>query len=377
MAPSPSTRRLLARRPSARVGALSLSLLLTLGMAGCGSSSDEPAAAQAGDLEADTDVVEELDALYAEATKGDQSEVTVYLGGAPLDDVWKAFTARYPEITVKPVSVYGAEYISKIEQEQSSGRVIADVVLQGPSSVYGHVQDGYFADFDPASAKGVNEVGRDDDLDGTCVAPYGEAAALTYNTDKVSADEAPSSWDELADPKWKGRLVLPQLDKPGTTSRTFGVLEENGVIDDAWLDALEANQPVGVAESTMTGASVVSGKGDVGLGRQGTLVREIEKGAPLGIVYPMDSASVISTYFGCVMDKAPNKAAGELLASWLFTKEAQEALADAAYYPLIDGVAPLEPFPSIDEVTNFSTVPGKDEPRLIMLMTEKLKKRFG
>lgn len=376
MAKPTTALRSLPRRRSLRAGAIGLSLMLTLGMAGCGSSAEEPAA-PVGDLKADQAVVTELDALYAAAKEGDQSEVTVYLGGAPLDDVWKAFSARYPEITVKPVSVYGAEYISKIEQEQSSGRVIADVVLQGPSSVYQHAQDGYFADFDPKSAKGVNKVGRDADLAGHCIAPYGEAAALTYNTDKVSADEAPKSWDDLVDPKWKGKIVLPQLDKPGTSSRSFGVLEQNGVIDDAWLDKLKANEPVGVAESTMVGAAVVSGKADVGLGRQGTLVREIEKGAPLGIVYPMESATIISTYFGCVMDKAPNKAAGELLTAWLFTEEAQEALADAAYYPLIDGVSPLKPFPPIEDVTNFSTVPGKDEPKLITSMTEKLKKRFG
>lgn len=167
------------------------------------------------------------------------------------------------------------------------------------------------------------------------------------------------------------------MDKTGTTSRSFGLLEEKGIIDDAWLDDLAENEPVGVAEAEMVGSALVSGKGDIGLGRQGGLVREIGKGAPLGVVYPVEDGTVVSVYFGCVMDKAPNQAAGELLMAWLFTTEAQEALAEAAYYPLVDGIAPLEPFPPVAEVKNFTTVPGKEEPRVIASMTEKMKKRFG
>ncbi|MEV0109791.1 extracellular solute-binding protein [Nocardia sp. NPDC050799] len=359
-----------------RAGALAASLTLALGLVACGGSAN-PTGGPVEKLAADDAVVAELDTLYQAARQDGRTEVTVYLGGAPLDDVWKTFSRRYPEITVEPVGLYGAEFVSKIEQEHSSGRVLADVVLQGPSSVLQQAEQGYFADFDPAgAAEGFADVARDKDLDGTCIAPYGEAAALTYNTGKVSKEDAPASWDDLVDEKWKGRLVLPQLDKPGTTSRTFGVLAQTGEIDDGWLDRLAGNEPVGVAESTMTGAAVVSGKGDVGLGRQATLVREIEKGAPLGVVYPMESASVISTYFGCVMDKAPNSNAGKLLLSWLFTEEAQNALAGAGYYPLREGVRPLAPFPPIEEVGNVAIVSAKDEPKLIASMTKKMVERF-
>lgn len=358
-----------------RSGVLAAALTLTLGLAACGGS--ESTGGPVEKLDADAAVTEELAALYQAAQEDGQTEVTVYLAGAPLDDVWTTFSDRYPEITVKPVSLYGAEFVSKIEQEHNSGRVIADVVLQGSSSVLQQAAKGYFAKFDPASAEGLADVARDEDLNGTCIAPYGEAAALTYNTDKVSKEEAPTSWDDLVDPKWKGKVVLPQLDKPGTTSRSLGVLEKSGEIDDAWLDDLVANEPVGVAESTMTGAAVVSGKGDVGLGRQGTLVREIEKGAPLGIVYPMDSGTLISNYYGCVMNKAPNGDAGKLLLSWLYTQEAQEAIADAGYYPYLKGVKPMAPFPQIEEVDNLVLVPAKDEPEVIASMTKKMTKRFG
>jgi iron(III) transport system substrate-binding protein len=41
---------------------------------------------------------------------------------------------------------------------------------------------------------------------------YHLAVVLGFNTEKVKKDEAPKSYDDLLDPKWKGRMSLDQTD---------------------------------------------------------------------------------------------------------------------------------------------------------------------
>jgi iron(III) transport system substrate-binding protein len=68
------------------------------------------------------------------------------------------------------------------------------------------------------------------------------ARVIAYNTDKVSADDAPATLRELTDPVWKGRIGMarPQF---GTTRGHLGALVVKWGPDgvERWLRAMEAN----------------------------------------------------------------------------------------------------------------------------------------
>ena len=39
---------------------------------------------------------------------------------------------------------------------------------------------------------------------------------IAYNSDKLSAEEAPKSWKDLTDPKWQGKIAMPNPMLSGT-----------------------------------------------------------------------------------------------------------------------------------------------------------------
>ncbi len=60
------------------------------------------------------------------------------------------------------------------------------------------------------------------DKDGYWTTFYHLAVALGYNTEKVKKDQAPKNYDDLLNPKWKGRMSLDQTDM-----HLFGTLIEH------------------------------------------------------------------------------------------------------------------------------------------------------
>lgn len=347
-----------------------------VGVTACGSSTGS-GSAPSGPVDPSPEVIKALDDLYQKARASGQDEVTVY-AAASLDDrlVIQKFEQRYPGIKVNAATVYGADFVTKLQTEHNSGRGAADVVLQGASSVVNQAKGGYFASYTPAGSDNVADIAHDTALGTNCIAPYGDAAVIVYNTQAVNAAEAPKSWADLVDPKWKGKIALPQVTTPGTTSRTFGVLENAGVIDDTWLQKLASQNVVGLAQASQTSSALTSGQAAIGLGRESYLVPDIEKGAPLRVVYPIDGGSTLSAYFGCVLANAPHPDAARLFDSWLFSDEGQTALAANGYYPFDKGQQPIGGFPPIEKITNLVNPSAEQEPTLITSMTAKMAKTF-
>jgi ABC-type Fe3+ transport system substrate-binding protein len=53
----------------------------------------------------------------------------------------------------------------------------------------------------------------------TVVAPGSSGVALAYNSDLVAPDEVPTTWDEVADPKWTATSSACRWTSTSTTSR--------------------------------------------------------------------------------------------------------------------------------------------------------------
>ena len=87
---------------------------------------------------------------------------------------------------------------------------------------------------------------------------------LIYNTDKVSAAEAPKSWAALTDPKWKGQVSVGH---PGF-SGFVGVwcIEMRRLYGDGWFKKLAANKPqvgrsiIDTVTTVNSGERMISGR---------------------------------------------------------------------------------------------------------------------
>src|SRR3979409_1875519 len=128
----------------------------------------------------------------------------------------KAFEAKYQGIAVR-VERTGAERVfQRIGQEYSSNIHAVDVVN---SSAAAHFivwkRDGLLAPYVPEDVAKFYPA-EHKDVDGQFASWRIWLSIIAYNTNMVKADEAPKSFADLLDPKWKGKIVKAHPGYSGT-----------------------------------------------------------------------------------------------------------------------------------------------------------------
>src|SRR5258708_1285305 len=128
----------------------------------------------------------------------------------------KAFEAKYPDIAVR-VERTGAERVfQRIGQEYSSNIHAVDVVNSSDAAHFiVWKRDGILAPYVPEDvAKFYPPEHRD--IDGQFASWRVWLSIIAYNTTLVKPEDAPKSFADLLDPRWKGKIVKAHPGYSGT-----------------------------------------------------------------------------------------------------------------------------------------------------------------
>ena len=127
----------------------------------------------------------------------------------------KAFEAKYSGIAVR-VERTGAERVfQRIGQEYSSRIHAVDVVNSSDAAHFiVWKREGILATYVPEDV--ANYLAEHKDLDGQFASFRVWLSIIAYNTNLVKAEEAPKSFVDLLDPKWKGKIVKAHPGYSGT-----------------------------------------------------------------------------------------------------------------------------------------------------------------
>ncbi len=137
----------------------------------------------------------------------------VYYGTTAIDHIKRTFDEfrkRYPFIGIADYRSGSVNVYNKITTERLAKRYEVDVFDLEPGEVYAITKTGLVDPYLSPSRKGIMEEFMD--KEGYFTAFYHLAVALGYNTKYVRKEEAPKSYEDLLDPKWKGRMSLDQTD---------------------------------------------------------------------------------------------------------------------------------------------------------------------
>jgi iron(III) transport system substrate-binding protein len=150
---------------------------------------------------------------------------------------------------------------------------------------------------------------------------------MSWNTDSVPEGSQPTSWEDLADPRWKGRLVL-EVDDIEWYSGLHQHWIESGKSDaeaDALFEAMAANARFVKGHSLMA-QLLASGEFDVAASPFLNGVRRLQaKGAPIAFE-PLVEPLIATPSGVAIVEGAAHPAAAVLFADWLLT-DAQELFA--------------------------------------------------
>jgi iron(III) transport system substrate-binding protein len=152
--------------------------------------------------------------------------------------------------------------------------------------------------------------------------------ALTYNTKKLKREEAPKSWEDVTNPKYKGIVALDDPMRAGPLSSMLAAFKDEWKDDARWVNFIKGlkslNVPVHKSTSAMFRLLIAGEYSIVMPALFHDVVREKEVGSPVD--FAIGAAPVVSPQQAAIYAKAPHPAAGKLFAEWLVSPEGQAAI---------------------------------------------------
>ena len=238
----------------------------------------------------------------------------------------KAFEAKYPGIAVR-VERTGAERVfQRIGQEYSSNIHAVDVVNSSDAAHFiVWKRDGILAPYVPEDVAKFYPP-EHKDADGQFASWRVWLSIIAYNTSLVKADEAPKSFADLLDPKWKGKIVKAHPGYSGTImTATYQMQRDLGW---NYFEQLAKQNIMQVQSSADPPKKLELGERAVMAdGNEYNILQMKEAGRPVEPVYASEGSPLIIGPNG-IFKGSPNPNAAKLFQSFCFSREAQQLIID-------------------------------------------------
>ena len=186
------------------------------------------------------------------------------------------------------------------------------------------------------------------------------ARVIMYNKERVRADDVPRNYEDLADPKWRGRLVVRSSGHIYNQSLVGSILAANGQEKtEAWAKGIAANlaRPPRGGDTDQIKA-VAAGEADLCVANSyyyanllnSKKPEDKEIAAQVGVIFPNQAnrGTHVNISGGGVARHAPNREAAVKFLAYLMSPAAQKYFAEGNQeYPVLAGVEPSESLKSL------------------------------
>jgi iron(III) transport system substrate-binding protein len=252
-----------------------------------------------------------------------------------------AFNERYPDIHVQTLQSGSADQAQRYQTEVDSGNVRVDVLNNDNAANFvGWVEDGLLLQYTSPEAENY-EVKQE----GYWTPLLGFASVLSWNTDQVTT--APTSWNDLLDPAYTGRIVMNDPRQAGEALTLYYALR-NELGPEFWeaMGQQGVSFPGGTAQAA---EAVVTGEALLGINVEYSVAGLIADGAPIDMTIPTEGTTVVASPLA-IAAEAPNPELAKILIDWLLSEEAQSLMADQGRLSVRLGIPPPESLQSAGEI---------------------------
>ena len=233
-----------------------------------------------------------------------------------------AFEQATPFVRVKANRLSQSTIFTKVDTEAHAGRFMVDIVGSAPMEIWELKQKGYSAAYLSPELKAFPTGSYD---------PQGfwssfevTPIVVAFNTKLVPQDEMARTYQELLQPKWKGKMSLGSDEYAWYSVMLDGMGKAKGL---EYMKALARQQlQIPGSSSIMRLQLMMAGESAIALAARGRRVVEYkEKGAPVDYrlfdPYPAEPNAL------AVMRRATHPHAAILFVDWILSEEGQSVLA--------------------------------------------------
>jgi iron(III) transport system substrate-binding protein len=277
------------------------------------------------------------------------------------EKVAKMFEAAYPGIKVEVHRTGSQRILQRVMQELQANIKNADVIHTSDAGHFVLLKEKKLLEkYAPA---GIDKFPAGfKDKDGYYFGLRATVNAIFYNTKAVSAADAPKTWKDLLDPKWKGKLVTAHPGYSGVIATHVLALVHLHGWD--YFKQLAQNKPMIVQSANDPPTTVASGERVVAVnGGEYSAYQLKKKGNPIEVVYPKEGVPLVVSPTA-IASFAPHPNAAKLFTDFTFTRECQQVMADS------EGLYTGHP-----EVKYPADKPKLNELKLLSVEAEELEKR--
>jgi iron(III) transport system substrate-binding protein len=275
-------------------------------------------------------------ALVAAAKKEGKVVVNTFPGEG-YGKALRAFAQAFPDIKLEHTSLHSQDFAPRIQQERKAGSYTWDLSIIPTSTALQVLRPAGV--WDPIRPLIVLPEAKDDaGWEGGFERGFSvvKDAALTYgflalrgggvtiNTDLVKEDQV-RAFTDLLDPKWRGKLLLPDVRVMGDTFWPMTAVRLS-LGDDIIKRLFVDQEPVLSRDTRQVAEFMVRGRFPIALGVNPQLLKPFQRqglGKNLKLLrFPeLDTVSYGTTLW--LVNRAPHPSAAKVFVNWLLGKDAQ------------------------------------------------------
>jgi iron(III) transport system substrate-binding protein len=274
----------------------------------------------------------------------------------------------FPEIEVEWFQAGTETVTAKIAGEIEAKKIQADMLMVADPSYYLYLKDQkLLLQYDAPNRK---DIALNKDADGFWTGVRISNMIIAYNSTKVKPEDAPKSFKELLDPKWKGKIAMPSPLLSGTAYVTTSVLSEKYGWE--FFDQLKDNDIKVEAGNSAIQNKILTGEYLAAIILEENILKLADRGEPLKIVYPEDGTVIIPSPVA-IFNTSQNQEAAKTITNWFLSKQGQEIIVKGWMHSARDDVPPPKGAP---ELKSFAGKASKIDWERLSKENEKTKEQF-
>jgi iron(III) transport system substrate-binding protein len=238
----------------------------------------------------------------------------------------RTFEAENPDVDIRWLDMGSQDVLDRLRSERANPQ--ADVWYGAPSMLFQRAfGDSLLQPYRPSWAGAVPPRARGpNDL---YFATYETPAVIAYNPEAIPTGEAPTDWDQVLEPRWRGRIIIRDPLASGTMRAIWGMVMLRGLAQTgdtaagfAWLRRLDAQTREYAFNPALLHQKMVRQEGVLSLWDLPDVLTERAKGQPFAFTLPSSGTPVIEDAVGLVRG-APHPEAARRFIDWVGSAEAQ------------------------------------------------------
>lgn len=274
------------------------------------------------------------DSVVAAAKK--EGKVVVYsmaLGAPYYLAVLKSFEEKYG-IKVESLDLRASELAERVRTEQAAGRFLGDVEIITTTMIEEQRKTGdYIQNMGTVpNAQNLRPPFKASDVS---VPAYVQPMGILINTRLVKPEDEPKSWNDLNDPKWKGKILSDDMRPLGSGNTMFAILQKKMGAD--FNELLAQQKPVFSRDMRNDARRVARGEYPIYVPQVFAFASDL-KGLPVKVVIPKEGAPYAQMELA-LLKNASHPNAARLFINHFLDQDSQLLYANGWMLPVVKGVA--------------------------------------